>query len=113
MSGPLSVWMQRLAASCHVALIALILVRDGLSSASLLAIPLLVAAPGLVRGHLYTYRWASMLLAFYAAGYLSAGYAEPQNKWSAFGMATLAALDFVGIVLYVRFLARERAAGAA
>lgn len=106
----LSHWMRLLASSMHVLLIVLVTLRGDFGKGSLLALPLFLPLAGILRGRRYTYSWASMMLAFYAAGYLSVGYAEPQNKWVAFGIATVAALDFVALVLYVRFLARERIA---
>lgn len=73
-----------------------------------LALPLLLPVAGIVRGRDYTYAWASMLLAFYAAGYLSDGYARPEHRRAAFGIASVAAIEFVSLVMYVRFRARER-----
>lgn len=97
------------AIGAHLSLIVLLLLRAQLGPASLLAIPLSFPLPGLLRGRSYTCAWASMLVTFYVAGYLAAGYADPANKWSAFALASVAALDFVGLVLYVRLRARERA----
>ena len=52
-----------------------------------------------------------MLVVFYAAGYLASGYAMPAHRGSSFGLASVAAIDFVAMVLYVRLLAREKLAG--
>lgn len=105
---PLSHWMRMLATVTHLLLIVAMLAQFGFSRASLLAAPLLLPLPGILRGRLYTYRWASMLLAFYSALYLAAGYHDPGTQTISFAIATLAALDFVGLVLFVRFSAREQ-----
>lgn len=107
---PLSRWARGLAVVSHLLLIAGMALRAGFSPALLLAAPLLLPLPGILRGRTYTCAWASMLLCFYAAGYLAAGYADPAQKWACFALASLAALDFTGLVLYVRLLARERPA---
>lgn len=103
----LSNWMQALTLAAHLALIILLLAcvptRLGIASALLLFVPL----PGLLRGHAYTYKWASMLLVFYCALLLSGGYADPAQRGFLFGLAALAAADFIGMVLFVRFGARE------
>lgn len=98
-----------LALGAHLSLIVLMLLRAQFGLGSLLALPLLFPLPGMMRGRSYTYAWASMLLVFYAGGYLAAGYADPAQKWSAFALASVAAADFVGLVLYVRLRAREDA----
>ncbi|WP_051362307.1 DUF2069 domain-containing protein [Solimonas soli] len=103
----LSRWMHALTIAAHLALIILLLIavpsRLGIASALLLFVPL----PGLLRGSLYTCKWASMLLVFYCALLLSGGYAAPAQRGLLFGLAALAAADFVGMVLFVRFSARE------
>ena len=52
--------------------------------------------PGLWRGRPYTYAWASMLIVFYVAGLLVIG--RPLTL----ALACVAALEFCGLVLYVR-----------
>jgi uncharacterized membrane protein len=110
MSAPrmrLSRWMQALTVAAHLALIIVLLLcvptRLGMASALLLFVPL----PGLLRGTLYTYKWASMLLVFYCALLLSGGYADLTQRGFLFALAALAAADFVGMVLFVRFSGRE------
>ena len=104
---PLSVYLRALALAAHLALIVvlpiLVPTRLGLTSALLLCLPLW----GLVRGSLYTGKWASMLLVFYCALLLAGGYADPAQRRLLFGLATLAAVDFSALVLYVRFASRE------
>ncbi len=105
---PLSRIARIVAALAHVALIVLMLLRAAGGPGSLLVLPLLVPLPGILRGRRYTYSWACMLVVFYAAGYLAAGYAEPMQKSALFGIASIAAIDFVALVLYVRLLGREK-----
>ncbi|ULQ45592.1 DUF2069 domain-containing protein [Flagellatimonas centrodinii] len=68
---------------------------------------LALAVPGLVRGRLRTYGWASMLVAFYSALWLANGYAAGPERALSLWVATVAALDFSAIVLFARFRRRE------
>lgn len=104
---PPSAYMRALALAAHLALIVLLIVALRSSLGVLAALLLFAPLPGMLRGRRYTHGWASMLLVAYCAVLLANGYAEPQNKGLMFGLAALAAADFVGMVLYVRFHARE------
>lgn len=106
----LSPAMRWTALALHVALLALLVIRSGPGSGAIWALPLLAPLPGLWAGRSYTQAWASMLIAFYVAGYLSEAVVDPEAKWPAIGMASLAALEFVALTLAVRFRAREREA---
>lgn len=75
---------------------------------ALAALPLLAPLPGLWRGRLYTFRWASLLLTVYA-GVLAA------EVWTARGplpltLAVLAGIEFCALMLLARGAARARAA---
>ncbi|HWU68712.1 MAG TPA: DUF2069 domain-containing protein [Stenotrophobium sp.] len=94
----------------HLLLIAVLALDSGWSVRLLQVLPLLLPLPGLLRGRVYTFKWATMLLTFYVAGWLAAGTMQPAQKWLCFGIAALAALDFVALNLFVRFQARERIA---
>jgi len=108
----LSSYARVVASVSHLLLIALMLIASRGGTGALLVLPLLLPIAGILRGRAYTYSWACMLVVFYAAGYLASGYAQPMHKWSAFGLASIAAVDFVALVLYVRLLAREKIATA-
>lgn len=103
----LSTYMRIMALAAHLALIVLLIVTSvsklGLFAALLLFAPL----PGLLRGSRYVHAWASMLLVFYCALLLANGYAQPQTRLLMFTLAGLAAIDFTGLVMYVRFGTRE------
>lgn len=105
---PLSTRMRRLALASHLSLMAVLAWINVPVAAVILIAPLLLPLPGLLRGRAYTHAWATMLLTFYVGGYLAAGYFDPAHKWRCFGVALLAALDFVALNLYVKFLSRER-----
>lgn len=105
--------MQRVALVSHFALILLIALRSPSALNVLVASILLLPLPGLLRGRSYTYAWASMLVAFYVAGYLATGYARPDTRGFAFLIASVAAIDYLSLMMFVRFRARERAAGTA
>jgi uncharacterized membrane protein len=105
----LSPWLRGITLASHLALIAAVALRGGWGLPLILVAPLLLPLPGLLRGRDYTYAWSTMLVVFYVGGYLAAGYATPADKWTCFGIAGLAAIDFVSLNLYVKSRARERA----
>ncbi|MGQ0699293.1 MAG: DUF2069 domain-containing protein [Panacagrimonas sp.] len=98
---------QRIVLVTHALLIVLVALRNPSVLSVLLAGILCLPVLGLVRGRPYTYAWASMLIAFYVAGYLADGYARPSLRWSAFGVASVAALEYISLMMFVRFRARE------
>ncbi len=105
---PLSVYMRLLALAAHLALIVVLLIISAESKLGLFAALLLFAPlPGMLRGSRYVHAWASMLVVIYCAVLLANGYARPQTQTLMFVLASLAAADFIGLVLYVRFSARE------
>ncbi|MEQ1440468.1 DUF2069 domain-containing protein [Fontimonas sp. SYSU GA230001] len=112
MSRPLSQYAKGLGLAAHL-LLMLVLVAQNSALAWLAALLLVPPLPGLVRGRLYTYQWASMLVVFYCAIWLAEGWADPGGRWLAFSVAGLAAVDFVSLVLYVRLRKREAPAPAA
>lgn len=79
----------------------------------LLALPLLLPLPGLWRRKPYTHAWCSMLIVFYAGGLLAEAWANPETAARAFALASLAAAEFVALVLFVRFAAVDRRRAAA
>lgn len=113
MQPTLSAVMRRVALTSHITLMLLLAVINVPVIAVILVAPLLLPLPGLLRARAYTHAWATMLLVFYVGGYLAAGYFDPAHKWRCFGIALLAAIDFVALNLFVRFLARERTNGLA
>ncbi|TXI09234.1 MAG: DUF2069 domain-containing protein [Rhizobium sp.] len=105
----LSRWAYYVTVASHLALTAVIAMRSGWGVAMILVLPLLIPLPGLLRGRDYTFAWATMLLVFYVGGYLAAGHANPADKWACFGVAALAALEFVSLSVYVKARSKERA----
>lgn len=101
------VLMQRLALAAHCALIVGVVLRDPSVLSLLLALVLLAPLPGLIRARTYTAAWASMLVAFYVAGYLAEGYARSDVRLGAFLVASIAALDYLSLMMFVRFRGRE------
>lgn len=108
--SPLSFYARIVALVAHLALIGALLHFGGSLLSILAALVLLVPLPGMLRGREYTHAWASMMVAFYCALWLAEGWANPAQQGLAFSIAGLAALDFAGLVLYVRLRGRERAA---
>jgi uncharacterized membrane protein len=105
--------VRRVALAAHVLLILGVALRDPSALSTVLAAILCLPLPGLWRGRSYTYAWSSMLIAFFVAGYLADGYARPATRLSAFAMASIAAIDFVAVMMFVRVSARQAAAAAA
>lgn len=110
---PLSTHMRRAALLSHFLLMVALALDNVPVIAAIVIAPLLLPLPGLLRARAYTHAWATMLLVFYVGGYLAAGYFDPAHKWRCFGIALLAAADFVALNLYVKFLSRERIGAAA
>jgi uncharacterized membrane protein len=104
-----SVLARRVVLAAHGLLILGVVLRHPSALSVVIAALLLPPLPGLIRGRSYTYAWASMLVAFFVAGYLADGYARPDTRWSAFLIGSIAAIDYVALMMFVRFTARERA----
>ncbi|HVT34286.1 MAG TPA: DUF2069 domain-containing protein [Nevskiaceae bacterium] len=100
-------FFQRAVLALHGLLIVAIVVGSGFGTGALLALPLAAPLPGLWRGDIRTHAWSSMLLSFYAGGFLSSAYANTAHKWQSVGTAAIAALEFVSLLMYVRLKARE------
>jgi uncharacterized membrane protein len=109
----LSEWARIAALILHVLLMAGLIAWCGWLPGALLCLPLLAPLPGLLRRRTYTAAWASMLLVFYVAGLMAEGVAVPGRRIIGTALSVVAALDFVGVVLFVRLAARERQASAA
>ena len=76
----------------------------------LLVLPLAAAIPGLARGRRYTGGWMTLLLVIYMAGLIAEAGAMPSRRLVGLGLATVAVLEFVSLVLFVRWSARADAA---
>ena len=70
--------------------------------ATLAVLPLLLPLIGLLRARAYTASWASMLVSFYCALLLSEAYMLPALKLPLVLLATVAALDFVALMLFAK-----------
>ena len=85
----------------------------GASVGVLLVLPLLLPVRGLWRGDRYTYAWASMLLVFYCGGLMAEAYMRPHQGLVFRLLASIAAVEFVSLVLFVRMRSMEARAAAA
>jgi uncharacterized membrane protein len=110
---PHSRLLHALALAAHLALVVLLIAGARGSLALLAALLLLAPLPGLAAGRPYTFAWASMLLAIYAALLAAEGWADPARQRWAFGLGGLASLEFAALILFVRLRAREARAAAA
>ena len=81
--------------------------RGGWLLAVLATAPLLASLPGLLRGSTYTGAWASLIAAFYGPFLLADAYMHPQGRGLIVAVATLGALDFVVLTLWVKASAKQ------
>ena len=109
----LSEWARIAALLLHLGLIVGLIAWCGWLPGLLLSLPLLTPLPGLLRKKTYTAGWATMMVVFYVGGLLAEGVAIPGRRNIGTALSIVAALDFVSLVLFVRFAARERQALAA
>jgi uncharacterized membrane protein len=82
------------------------------ATGALLALPLVLAMPGLWRRRAYTYAWSSLLVLLYLGGLLMEAFASPANKYPALILAGVVVVEFCALVLYVRLHAAEQRAHA-
>jgi len=81
--------------------------RPGGSLLALKVLPLLLPLFGILRGKIYTYQWATMLiLAYLAEGTVRAWSDRGLSAQLAIVETVLALIFFAGCVLYVRFTQR-------
>lgn len=106
----LSEWARLTALVAHALLIVGLVAWCGWPAGGLLVLPLLAPIPGLLKKKTYTAGWASMLLVFYVAGLLAEGVAVPGRREVGTLLSVFAAIDFVGVALFVRLSGRERQA---
>ena len=103
---PLSARLRLVALCAHVVLL-LALPFAGRWLGALLALPLLAPLRGLWRGVPYTYAWSTMLLVFYVGAFLMEASTHAERRPLALGLALVAAIEFVALLLFVRFRAVE------
>jgi len=104
--------LRRLAAMSLLALIVLCVawetvlapVRPGGSWLALKALPLLLPLRGVLRGNLYTYQWASMLILLYFMEGVVRATSDPPGLSAtlAWAEAALALVFFLSAIFYVR-----------
>lgn len=100
-------WARRLALVAHFGLLAALPAAGGLPGV-LIALPLLLPLQGLWRGRPYTYAWCSMLIVFYIGALLAESWSQPGRRALSIGLAALATVEFVALLLYVRFRRVDR-----
>ena len=77
--------------------------RPGGSWLALKTLPLLLPLRGVIRGEIYTYRWATMLVLAYLAEGVVRAYAErPPVAPFAVAEMILSALFFTAAIIYIR-----------
>jgi uncharacterized membrane protein len=110
---PVSAWARRATLALHAAVM-VGLVATGGRLGGLLAMPLLAPLPGLWRGRPYTYAATSLFVVLYAGGFLMEASTHAARRPVALALATLAALEFCALVIFVRLRGVElrRAASA-
>ena len=77
--------------------------RPGGSWLALKTLPLLLPLRGVIRGDVYTYRWATMLVLAYLADGVVRAYAErPPVAAFAIAEVILSALFYTAAIIYIR-----------
>ncbi len=106
---PLSFWAWVCAVVAHMVLANGLWVWTGLLPGLLVVLPLAAAVPGLiVKRSTYTAGWMTLLLVLYVAGLLSEGFSIPSRRTLAAVFASVAMIEFIALVLFVRLTAREK-----
>ena len=76
---------------------------------TLKVLPLLASLTGILRGRVYTYQWASMLvLVYFAEGVMRAWADHGLSRWLAAAEIALSVIFFITALAYVRAIARAR-----
>ena len=70
---------------------------------ALLALPLLPAIPGILRGHRYTYGWATLLMMLYWSHGLMEGWSTPEDRVLALAELILSLSLFWSCIFYLRW----------
>lgn len=107
MNRPMSVYAWAVALGCHFLLANGLWIWAGLLPGLLVVLPLALGLPGLLRRQRYTAGWLTLLLSGYIAALMSEAASVPSRYGIALGFSTLAAVEFVALVLFVRWSARE------
>jgi len=82
--------------------------RPGGSALALKVVPLLLPLFGILRGKIYTYQWAAMLiLAYFAEGVVRAWSDHGLSARLAVAETVLAVIFFAGSILYIRTAGRR------
>jgi uncharacterized membrane protein len=108
MKTPLSRWAWWCALISHILLAGGLWYWAGALSGFLLTLPLWAALPGLIKRSTYTGGWTTLLLVFYVAVLLAEAFTVPARRQLAANFSELAMVEFVALVLFIRFTARER-----
>jgi uncharacterized membrane protein len=83
--------------------------RTGGSWLVVKALPLLAPLPGVLRGRVYTFQWALLLvLAYFAEGIVRAWSDSVSAPWLAGSEIALAVIFFTAAIAYVRCVTRAR-----
>lgn len=82
---------------------------SGWIAGALLALPLLLTLPGLLRARPRAAAFSAYLMIFYVAALLSEAYALRERHVAGLTLASVAALSFIALILFVRWSARQQA----
>lgn len=96
--------------SAHLTLAVGLVLWCGWKAGAILSLPLLGTVQGLVRGKVRSGIWAAYMLIFYVAALVAEAYAVPQRHVVGLILACIAMLDFVCVILFIRWSTREHSA---
>ena len=101
-----------LSLSAHLTLALGLVFWCGWKGGAILSLPLLWTLPGLMQAKVRSGIWVAYILIFYVAALVAEAYAVPQHYAVGLILASVAMLDFVGVILFIRWATREHSAQA-
>ena len=108
-----SEWARLTVIALHTAMVISLCIWCGPVPGVILSVPLQAGILGLHRERVYTAKWSSLCVCFYVAAFLVEAYASPPHRVIGTRLSVLAMLDFMGLLLFVRWRRLEQPAIAA
>lgn len=109
MKLPPARWALVVALLAQVSLTAGLMLWSGWIAGVLLSAPMLLTLPGLLRSRPRAAAYCAYLMILYVAMLLAEAYAQRERHVVGLVLASIAAVSFIALILFVRWSARERA----
>lgn len=102
-------WALVVALLAQLSLAAGLMLWSGWIAGAVLSAPLLLTLPGLLRSRPRAAAYCGYLMILYVAMLLAEAYAQRERHVVGLTLASIAALSFIALILFVRWSARELA----